>query len=176
MLLIRPALFLTSTPLALYRDLLTRFGFVDSGIPAHFDFAPDRPAPTYALDLRGPKLTQHLSRVLSEQTGFNGAFSLGDRLAGAVAAQISTWSAAWQSKPSAPPYPSEQAAALLKKLTAREREVVDAALEGVPNRTIAAQLSISEITVKTHMSRIFVKLEVRNRAHLIRQFLTAQRH
>jgi len=174
-LLIRPALFITTTPLPLYQDLLQRFGFTRSDAPAHFDFAEDRPAPTFVLDLRGPRLAAHLSRLLSEQTGLQEAGGLDDRLAGAVAAELSSWTRI-QQQPAAPAVPPERdrSTEWLSRLTPREQEVVRAALDGVSNCTIAARLAISEITVKKHMSRIFEKLEVRNRAHLIKQFWAAR--
>ena len=59
---------------------------------------------------------------------------------------------------------------LLDDLTQREQEVALAAVEGLPNCSIAARLDISEITVKKHMSQIFRKLGVRNRSELIRRF------
>jgi DNA-binding NarL/FixJ family response regulator len=40
---------------------------------------------------------------------------------------------------------------------------------GHPNKVIARQLEISPNTVKTHISRIFEKLEVANRTQAIRR-------
>jgi len=48
----------------------------------------------------------------------------------------------------------------------REREIVLLIAEGRTNREIATQLIISEQTVKTHISRIFSKSNVTNRAQL----------
>ncbi len=173
-LLIRPALFITSTPLTLYQDLLQRFGFVRSTCPPHYDFAADRPAHTFLLDLRGPRLATHLSHLLSEQTGLREAGGLDDRLAGAVAAELSSWTSI-QQQPAASALPGpDRTAQWLGKLTPREQEVVHAALDGAANCTIAGRLNISEITVKKHMSRIFEKLGVRNRAQLIKQFWVAR--
>ena len=47
------------------------------------------------------------------------------------------------------------------KLTAREREVMDLVVSGMPNKQIAAQLNLSEITVKLHRSRVMQKTQVR---------------
>ena len=56
-------------------------------------------------------------------------------------------------------------------LTPREQEVRDLLLTGLSNRDIARQLSIAEPTVKTHLSSIYAKCQVSNRAQLIaRQF------
>lgn len=48
-------------------------------------------------------------------------------------------------------------------LTRREREVLACVAEGTSNQEIARKLCISEQTVKTHLTRIFAKLEVKNR-------------
>jgi len=52
-------------------------------------------------------------------------------------------------------------------LTKREKEVVALAGKGYKNKEIAKKLYISEPTVKTHLHRIFQKLNVRNRPQLI---------
>jgi len=51
----------------------------------------------------------------------------------------------------------------LRGLTRREREVLAQVAKGISNPDIARQLSVSQQTVKTHLTRIFAKLEVRNR-------------
>jgi DNA-binding NarL/FixJ family response regulator len=50
------------------------------------------------------------------------------------------------------------------KLTRREVEIMELILLGNSNKLIAAQLNISESTVKNHITHTYVKLEVRNRA------------
>lgn len=52
-------------------------------------------------------------------------------------------------------------------LTAREREVLLAMARGRTNSEIAADLVISELTVKSHIGRIFTKLDLRDRAAAI---------
>ncbi|QXE38416.1 response regulator transcription factor [Streptomyces sp. GMY02] len=52
-------------------------------------------------------------------------------------------------------------------LTAREAEVVDLVAQGLSNHEIAARLDLSPLTVKTHVSRIMVKLGARDRAQLV---------
>jgi len=51
-------------------------------------------------------------------------------------------------------------------LTHRELEVVSAIVEGYSNKDIAKKFSISEQTVKHHLSRIFDKVGVSNRLEL----------
>ncbi len=53
------------------------------------------------------------------------------------------------------------------QLTNREQNVVDLIGKGFRNKEIAQQLNISEPTVKTHLYRIFRKLDMKNRSELI---------
>jgi len=55
-----------------------------------------------------------------------------------------------------------------KKLTARESEVVRYVAVGMRNAEVAARLSLSESTVKTHLTNIFQKLGIRDRIELTR--------
>jgi len=63
---------------------------------------------------------------------------------------------------------SRQTAAqgLLETLTTREREVAMAVGEGKANAEIAQELYMSVATVKAHVSRIMVKLDVQNRVNI----------
>ncbi|GAA1001194.1 response regulator transcription factor [Acrocarpospora macrocephala] len=49
-------------------------------------------------------------------------------------------------------------------LTAREREILRLVAKGTPNREVAAILFISEATVKSHLTHIYAKLNVNDRA------------
>ncbi|MFF2325482.1 MULTISPECIES: response regulator [unclassified Streptomyces] len=49
-------------------------------------------------------------------------------------------------------------------LSAREREVLERVAKGTSNRAIAAELFISEATVKTHLTHVFAKLGAKDRA------------
>jgi DNA-binding NarL/FixJ family response regulator len=55
----------------------------------------------------------------------------------------------------------------LVALTAREREVMALVAAGLSNDEIAAQLYLSPLTAKTHVSRIMTKLMARDRAQLV---------
>ncbi|MGL6237076.1 MAG: response regulator [Segniliparus sp.] len=65
----------------------------------------------------------------------------------------------------ASPSPRQERAA--DKLTARELEVLCLIARGANNTEIAEQLFISEVTVKSHVGRIFTKLDLRDRAAAI---------
>lgn len=56
-------------------------------------------------------------------------------------------------------------------LTRREHEVLAQVAQGNSNDAIARKLCISEQTVKTHLTRIFAKLEVKNRLAAALAFL-----
>jgi two-component system, LuxR family, response regulator FixJ len=57
--------------------------------------------------------------------------------------------------------------ACLVRLTTREREVLDSVIRGDRNKQIAADLGISEKTVKVHRGRVMDKMEARSVAELV---------
>ena len=54
------------------------------------------------------------------------------------------------------------------QLTDRERQVLKGVFSGLSNKEIAAQLNISEASVKSALLQLFVKTGVRTRSQLVR--------
>jgi DNA-binding NarL/FixJ family response regulator len=65
------------------------------------------------------------------------------------------------------PQPDPAGADRLSDLTPREREVLIHLARGSTNAEIAAGLHLSEATVKTHVSRILAKLDLRDRVQAV---------
>jgi DNA-binding NarL/FixJ family response regulator len=63
--------------------------------------------------------------------------------------------------------PARRSAQRLDELTDREHDVLRLLSRGATNAEIAAELHVSEATVKTHVGSIFTKLGVRDRAAAI---------
>ncbi|HEY6673910.1 MAG TPA: response regulator transcription factor [Rubrobacteraceae bacterium] len=63
--------------------------------------------------------------------------------------------------------PAASAEELSESLTAREREVLDLLGHGLSNKLIGRELHISEHTVKFHISSLYAKLGVNNRAEAV---------
>jgi DNA-binding NarL/FixJ family response regulator len=60
---------------------------------------------------------------------------------------------------------------VIESLTAREREVLQLMAEGLANKQIAMRLSISEHTVKFHLSSLYGKLGVASRTEAVKRGL-----
>ncbi|TKJ30542.1 DNA-binding response regulator [Blastococcus sp. CCUG 61487] len=72
-----------------------------------------------------------------------------------IATRLAAFFAAPPSRPTALPFP---------ELTAREREILDLVARGLSNPQIAARLQVSGKTVRNHVSNVFAKLQVADRA------------
>jgi DNA-binding NarL/FixJ family response regulator len=70
--------------------------------------------------------------------------------------------AAWMQRPPVRPEP-----VATTRLGPREREVIELVAAGHTNAEIAADLSVTESTVKTHLARAQHKLGLRDRIHVV---------
>ncbi len=68
-------------------------------------------------------------------------------------------------QPAGPDRPNRSG--VIDSLTEREREVFLVVAQGLSNREIAAELTLSEHTVKIHVARILAKLELRDRVQAV---------
>ena len=53
-------------------------------------------------------------------------------------------------------------------LTHREKEVMERVTGGLPNKQIAAELGVTEITIKVHRGNVMRKMEAKSLADLVR--------
>jgi DNA-binding NarL/FixJ family response regulator len=58
-------------------------------------------------------------------------------------------------------------ASALDRLTPRERQVLLLIARGMSNREIAAELYVEESTIRTHVKRVLMKLDLRDRIHAV---------
>ncbi len=66
-------------------------------------------------------------------------------------------------------YQKSEVTEVFQPLTPREREILRLMSQGLPNKTIASRLKISERTVTTHVANIYSKLHVNNRVSAIHE-------
>ncbi len=66
-------------------------------------------------------------------------------------------------------YQSNEVSEVFQPLTPREKEILRHMSDGLPNKTIASRLSISERTVTTHVANIYSKLHVNNRVSAVQE-------
>lgn len=71
-----------------------------------------------------------------------------------------------------PMHPRIRAAVARLGLTQRESQIVERFAEGMSTQTLASELYISVATVRTHLRKIFTKLEISSRVELLSQVLS----
>lgn len=143
--------FASPPPLPIFADGHVGLGF--EAVPGVFHCSYDGKTPTltYVLDTRGEKLDAYLSAMLRRL-----------RIEPEPIAGQDTERAVGQ---------GTEDALHGHGLTEREREVVACAVEGCSNAEIASRLFVSVITVKKHLSSVYAKMNVKNRAQLIKAVL-----
>jgi two-component system nitrate/nitrite response regulator NarL len=137
------------TAVELARDLPTRPPFVVLGAEPETDW-PDLGVGPVAF-LAGDAGSAEL--VSAVQSVVNGLIVIDPRIAGIAGLR-------WSGTP-APIGPTEDL------LTPREMEVLRLVANGLPNKTIAHQLDISEHTVKFHVGSILTKLDAASRTEAV---------
>jgi len=69
--------------------------------------------------------------------------------------------------PASPGFVRDQARLDSLGITPRELEILELIAQGLSNREIAERVNVSENTVKTHSSRVFLKLGARRRTQAV---------
>ncbi|WP_261304245.1 helix-turn-helix transcriptional regulator [Paenibacillus andongensis] len=123
-------------------------GFEEVPGVTHCHYDGKTPTPYFIVDTREDGLKSFLSRLL-RQSGIE-------------------WTPANEKAPSEKP---QELLWTSWKLTQREQQVADLVVAGCSNAEIGKQLFISEVTVKKHLSSIFEKVDVKNRALLVGKFM-----
>lgn len=124
--------------------------------------------PTIVLS-SAPKVTAAVSAMKEGAADFLGTPVDADRLCAAVRGALSSNDAQFVRARRTKAFRER-----LLLLSRREREVVDAVLEGFGNKEIAARFGVSRRTVETHRSKAMSKLGARTPADLVRVWLNVE--
>ena len=73
-----------------------------------------------------------------------------------------------------PWYPPRTRPPQMATLTARQAALLDLLCEGLSTPEIAAELYLTQNSVKTHLRRLYARLDARNRAHAAALACTGQ--
>ncbi|MHA7870959.1 MAG: response regulator transcription factor [Hyphococcus sp.] len=79
------------------------------------------------------------------------------------------WRLTQKTKPASGPFAPNDAALRALGVTAREYETLALLAAGMSNKEIARALAVSPNTVKTHLARLYEKLEVSRRTQAVRK-------
>lgn len=113
--------------------------------------------------------------INSDQNQSGGAIAqrpetrVGVGVAGAVtgAVQAQGGTVAQEPKPETLSHPRIRAAVAALGLTQRESQIVEKFSHGMSTQALAAELFISAATVRTHLRKIFTKLDINSRVELL---------
>ncbi len=133
------------TPHEEYKRLLERLGFEATGAGRHL-YSSTLRHDVFVLDLSELGFEGWIQRLL----GIRSPQAADGRLSGALVSLVSQ------------PLPSAA-----QRLSPRERELLAALAAGLGNKQIARRYSISQNTVRNHLTNIYRKLDVPDRSHAI---------
>jgi len=106
-------------------------------------------------EISGDQLADMVRRVARGEYPINDSLSSRPELAGKILSQLQELSG------------KTEVETLIAPLTARETEILNYVAQGYGNKQIAAELTISEQTIKNHIASIMVKLNARARTQAV---------